>query len=95
MATERRGFNAGKDLKERRCADIQHQCDTAVGQLQVELELKDRKTAFHRTPGFSLFGHRCIRLDKNQQRRSCLKELIPGEVGSMPNGDQFTHHIAP
>lgn len=40
MATERRALNAGKDLKERRCADFQHQCDTAVGQLQVELELK-------------------------------------------------------
>lgn len=84
-----RGFKAGEDLKNRRCTDFHRQSDTTVGQLLVELELKDLKTGFHRTPGFSLFGHRCLRWDKNQQRRPCKKELIPGVIGRMPNLDRL------
>nr|ULG19869.1 transposase [Yersinia frederiksenii] len=52
------------------------------------IELKDLKTGFHGTPGFSLFGHRYLRWHKNQQRRPCKKELIPGVIGRMPNHDR-------
>lgn len=93
---------AGQYLKKGGRAGFQRQGDTTIGQLQVEFKLKDLKTGFHRTPGFSLSRHRSLRRHENQQRRPCKKALIPGVIDRtpisdrewIPNRDRFRCHFA-